>query len=247
MRIAVLTGLFACVAVFSVTTEKSSAAPLELLQNAKEPTVLAILDEVAGRAEPEVTEIALAEPIVQKHVLAAGETLTTVAENYGTTWQRLFYKNTAIVDPNIVAVGTEIVIPVTGEVLEERALPAPPAPRVATVVRTNSERAVQNSAPVSSSGNRYVRGYCTWYVKNRRPDLPNNLGNASTWVSRAAAQGYSTGSTPVVGAVGQQGNHVVFVEAVHGDGTVTVSEMNWNGWNVVSSRTVSAGAFTYIY
>jgi surface antigen len=51
----------------------------------------------------------------------------------------------------------------------------------------------------------------------------------------------------VVGAVGQQGNHVVFVEAVHGDGTVTVSEMNWNGWNVVSSRTVSAGAFTYIY
>jgi surface antigen len=80
-----------------------------------------------------------------------------------------------------------------------------------------------------------------------RPDLPNNLGNANTWVSRAAAQGLATGSAPRVGAVGQQGMHVVYVEAVNGDGTVTISEMNHAGLYVRTVRTVPASTFMYIY
>ena len=77
--------------------------------------------------------------------------------------------------------------------------------------------------------------------------MPNNLGNANTWVARAAAQGMATGSTPRAGAVGQQGMHVVYVESVNGDGTVTISEMNHVGWNVVNQRTVPASNFQYIY
>jgi peptidoglycan DL-endopeptidase CwlO len=77
--------------------------------------------------------------------------------------------------------------------------------------------------------------------------LPNNLGNANTWVARAAAQGIPTGSAPRVGAIGQQGMHVVYVESVNGDGTVTVSEMNFRGRYVISSRTVPASTFRYIY
>ena len=72
------------------------------------------------------------------------------------------------------------------------------------------------------------------------------MGNASAWVSSARSQGLATGSTPQVGAVAQSGNHVAYVEAVNGN-TVTVSEMNWVGLYVTSTRTTSAGSFTYIY
>lgn len=103
----------------------------------------------------------------------------------------------------------------------------------------------------SSAGNTYGYGYCTWYVKNMRPDIPNGLGNANTWFYRAQSMGLPTGTTPRVGAVGtsEAGSlgHVVIVRAVHGDGTITVSEMNYTGWNQVSSRTVSASKFRYIY
>lgn len=103
-----------------------------------------------------------------------------------------------------------------------------------------------------SGGNLYAFGNCTWYVKNRRPDLPNNLGNANTWYSMAAYDGYHVGSAPKKGAVGTSTagwlGHVVYVEGVSLDGsTVTISEMNYAGFDIVSSRTVSASEFVYIY
>jgi surface antigen len=97
------------------------------------------------------------------------------------------------------------------------------------------------------AGNSYTAGNCTWYAKSRRPDLPNNLGNAISWVSSARSQGLQTGSKPKVGAIGQQGNHVVYIEKINRDGSVLISEMNWEGLGVVSKRTVPASSFTYIY
>lgn len=100
----------------------------------------------------------------------------------------------------------------------------------------------------SSAGNTYVWGQCTWYAKSKRPDLPNGLGNGGQWVANAAALGFATGSTPRVGAIGEQPGHVVYVEAVHSNGTVTISEMNYNGGvGIVHKRTVPASTFTYIY
>lgn len=101
----------------------------------------------------------------------------------------------------------------------------------------------------SSEGNSYSPGYCTWYVKNKRGNIPNGLGNAATWYSRAAAQGIPVGSTPRVGAVAWQGGglgHVALVTAVNGD-KVTISEMNYKGRYIVSSRTVLSSTFKYIY
>lgn len=99
-----------------------------------------------------------------------------------------------------------------------------------------------------SPGNTYDFGYCTWYVKNRRPDIPNQLGNAYSWYSGAVRAGFATGALPRVGAVAtERGNHVAYVEAVNADGSVTVSEMNYQGWGVRSSRTVPASTFNYIY
>lgn len=100
----------------------------------------------------------------------------------------------------------------------------------------------------NASGNGYEPGQCVWYVKNKRPDLPNNWGNASSWLGNAQAQGWPTGSTPVVGSVGWTPTHVVFIEAVNSDGTVTYSDMNGRfvAWEV-GSGTKPASYYQYIY
>jgi surface antigen len=185
------------------------------------------------------------------YTIVQGDNLSKIASSHNTTWQRIYAKNTAIDNPNTITVGQSIVIPNEGEVLEERALPTPApvvmVPASSTPQTTTIATTTRRQAPASSAGNTYAPGYCTWYAKSRRPDLPNRMGNAISWVSSAAAQGFATGSTPRAGAIGQRGNHVVYVENVNGDGTVTVSEMNYKGLYIVSSRTVAASSFTYIY
>lgn len=99
----------------------------------------------------------------------------------------------------------------------------------------------------SFPGNGYDWGNCTWYVKNKRPDLPNNLGNAGSWAYSAQSHGIPTGSTPKIGAVGESGGHVVYIEKVNPDGTVGFSEMNFAGLGVVTHRTLPASSFHYIY
>jgi surface antigen len=122
------------------------------------------------------------------------------------------------------------------------------AARVASLSTTQST--VTNRS-YSSAGNTYGYGYCTWYVKNVASWIPNGLGNANTWASRASSYGLSTGSTPRAGAVGTttRGSlgHVVYVRSVNTDGTVNISDMNYAGWNVVTYRTVPASQFFYIY
>ena len=102
-----------------------------------------------------------------------------------------------------------------------------------------------------STNNTYDAGYCTWYVKNKRPDLPNSLGNANRWYANAQANGLNTGTTPQKGAVGVTTagrlGHVVYVESINGDGTINISEMNYEGLYRVSSRVASASDFVYIY
>ena len=114
---------------------------------------------------------------------------------------------------------------------------------------------VAQNSPVAAfrgsvSANTYDYGYCTWYVKNKRPDIGGYWGDANKWLGSAIAAGYTTGSTPVPGAIAVSGEsqwgHVAYVESV-GNGTVTVSEMNYKGWGIVSTRTVSSSFFTYIY
>lgn len=108
-------------------------------------------------------------------------------------------------------------------------------------------------------GNGYDRGYCTWWAAMRRSEtgrpIPSNLGNASTWLSRAAAAGYATGRVPQAGAViwtppRDFYGHVGYVESVNPDGSVNISEMNVSGWNRVSRSTLSpeqAARYSYIY
>ncbi|MFA6082086.1 MAG: CHAP domain-containing protein [Patescibacteria group bacterium] len=86
----------------------------------------------------------------------------------------------------------------------------------------------------------YPGGYCTSYVASRR--AVGRWGNAGQWLSGARADGYATGRTPKAGAImvtGESGwGHVAIVESVNGS-TVTVSEENYKGFGIISSRTVS--------
>lgn len=197
------------------------------------------------------------------HTVKQGESLSKISRQYDTDWTRIYSKNRVLTNPDVLKIGEKLVIPKQNEKLKLRELPKPePAPTPQPVVQTQvpvattlarTEQAapvVATPPPASSSGNTYYAGYCTWYAKSRRPDLPNNLGNASTWLARAAAQGFATGSAPRVGAIAHARTgymHVAYVEAVHGNGTITVSEMNYTGFNVVSQRTAPAGEFSYIY
>lgn len=165
-----------------------------------------------------------------------------IAEREHTTWPRLWNKNTDLKDPDLIQIGQVLLIPDESEVLEDRPVPVHETPATA------SPGIVSRGY---NGGNTYDAGYCTWYVKNRRPDLPNNLGNANTWYYRAAAQGLPVGSTPRAGAVGTTTagdlGHVVYVERVNGDGTILISEMNYAGLYSQRTRTANAGEFLYIY
>lgn len=89
------------------------------------------------------------------------------------------------------------------------------------------------------------RGQCTYWVASKRS--VGYWNNASEWIWQAQRDGWETGSTPRVGAIGQKGNHVVLVESVNNDRTFNLSEMNYQGVGVVTRRTVSNAGWRFIY
>lgn len=123
---------------------------------------------------------------------------------------------------------------------------------VATTSSSNSSVAASNS----SSANTYPVGQCTWGVKQAAPWVGNYWGNANQWLYSASAAGFSTGSTPVVGAVavwttyGAYG-HVAVVTAVNGS-QIQVVESNFNGNMYVGNfrgwfDAAASGVSGYIY
>lgn len=182
-------------------------------------------------------------PAPTVYTVVSGDTLTKIGTAFNVEWQRLWAKNTQLTSPDRINVGDQITIPEPSEALDR------PLPAVVSLPQSTP-----GVAPLQSFGgaNTYDYGYCTWYVKNRRgASLPNRLGNANTWYSRAAASGMAVGSAPRAGAVGTTTagpyGHVVYVESVNDDGSVNVSEMNYRGWGIQTSRTAPASAFLYIY
>jgi surface antigen/LysM repeat protein len=120
-----------------------------------------------------------------------------------------------------------------------------------------------SSALYGSNG--YSYGYCTWWAANRRTQtgrpVPTNLGNAITWRDIAIVAGYSVNQKPRAGDVAWYGfigglGHVGYVEKVNGDGSIWISDMNYQGqtsmstgapgtggWNVVSYHLVRPSEF----
>lgn len=187
------------------------------------------------------------EPVV--YTVVEGDNLTKIGTAHNVEWQRLWAKNTQLAHPDRINVGDKITVPLADEKLD-RPVPAAVALPALTpgVVAPTPQARNGNYGP----GNTYDYGYCTWYVKNRRgSSIPNTLGNANTWYSRAYDLGMAVGSTPRAGAVGTttRGSlgHVVYVESVNADGSINISEMNAPIFGKTTYRTASAGEFLYIY
>jgi LysM repeat protein len=204
-------------------------------------TLQAVKPKVIKKPKPEVKltpkVVVSGIPAPLEYVVVSGDTLSKVAADHQTTVQRLWQKNTNLTNPDILNIGDKLIIPTASEILADRPMLAPAATPPSSANR-----------PVVP-GNAYAPGNCTEYVKNRRPDIGNFWGDASQWGYSARSAGYTVNSTPSVGSIGVAlaYGHVVYVEGVNGNGTVNISEQNYEGFGIVSSRTAPIGEFEYIH
>lgn len=88
---------------------------------------------------------------------------------------------------------------------------------------------VKGSASNPYSGGWSNCTWSTWYLvyTNTGIALPN-MGSASNWLNAAQSLGYSTGSTPKVGAIAVYSYHVAYVTAVQFN-TITIEEGGYLG------------------
>jgi len=174
-----------------------------------------------------------------------GDTVEKIAERYNSTVEKIIAFNDA--ELSGIIPGSKIVIP-------DGSVPAPVAPR-----RASSASGFRFGSSAIYGYNGYDYGYCTWYASNRRAEvgrpIPANLGNASTWKSRAQLAGIPVSNVAQVGSViwtppRDFYGHVGFVEEVLSDGSVRISEMNVNGWGVRSEKVLTpaqAAGYSYIH
>jgi len=104
--------------------------------------------------------------------------------------------------------------------------------------------------------NRECVSYAAWKVYQSGRHMPywGGVGNANQWPGNAQSAGIPTGSTPRAGSVaismsGYYG-HAMWVEAVYPDGSIYVSQMNYDLAGHYSEMRVSPGSasnFVYIY
>jgi surface antigen len=175
------------------------------------------------------------------YAVKAGDTLASIASTYQA-------------DPDLIVSYNDLeltgVQPGQTVVIPNGILPQNLRPGARATYSTTDTSAVSNLHVTIYGGNDYAYGYCTWYAYNRRAELGrpigSNWGNANTWATYARAAGFRVDKTPEAGAVFQIGGgwgglgHVGVVEQVNPDGSIFVSEMNYKGWNIRSTRTITA-------
>lgn len=95
--------------------------------------------------------------------------------------------------------------------------------------------------------------YTAWKVANSGRYMPywGGRGNANQWDDNARAAGIPVDSSPRVGdvAVSNSGyyGHVMYVEAVYGDGTIYVSQYNANWTGKYSEARINIGSLVFIH
>lgn len=108
------------------------------------------------------------------------------------------------------------------------------------------------------NGGLYPIGQCTWWVAQKRPDLPyfpGHSGDAKNWFESAKADGWPVGEQPAVGAVavmqpeqdtaGASG-HVAYVVAVEGS-QILVSDADFQGHHPGYQHLLTWSGLKFIY
>nr|WP_263314852.1 CHAP domain-containing protein [Mammaliicoccus sp. Marseille-Q6498] len=98
-----------------------------------------------------------------------------------------------------------------------------------------------------SIGNFYQEGQCTFYVFEERlkidKKIPSSWGDAKHWNDRAKKDGYKVNGIPSKGSIlqtdyGELG-HVAIVKQVRDDGSIVVSDMNYEKPYEVTKRVIT--------
>ncbi|MBU4580393.1 LysM peptidoglycan-binding domain-containing protein [Patescibacteria group bacterium] len=183
-----------------------------------------------------------------RHVIKKNETLASITKKYSANKEEILAYN-SLKEEDILETDSILIIP-------DGKMPAPPAPAKPKVVLASISTNNTNSSDYNTvntvagddyspaQGLRFPWGQCTYYIATRRY-IPWS-GHAKSWLVNASAYGFKTGGAPRAGAIivtteNPRYGHVAYVEAVSGDGKITVSEMNFVGLGIKSARVISAG------
>lgn len=175
-----------------------------------------------------------------------GDTLTSLGWKFNIKLATLKYVND-LDAVDLIKPGQQLKIPQAGYEVSASQIAAKENQKkqLASASRGTSYKTLSSASVSYAAGSRnngYPYGYCTYYVATRRA-VPSSWGNAKSWLYSAGASGYGTGDDPAVGAIVVTSEswwgHVGYVEDI-GNGYITISEMNYNGWGVVNRRTIPA-------
>jgi LysM repeat protein len=133
----------------AATYQPLSSQPTTSISKPKATPAVVLASKAVTPAAPAPTPA----PVVV--TVQSGDTLSSIAENNGTSYTRLFDANADISDPNIITVGQQITIPSADAQLTDRPLPAAavvPAstPTSAAPVKAASATVTTASYPVSN-------------------------------------------------------------------------------------------------
>lgn len=153
----------------------------------------------------------------------------------------LFIMALGLYQPPRVVVHDERVVP---EYTFTEALRVPSFSNVALMTKITVEPVKIAVKSLTAPSGWYSPYECTGYVASKRP--VGQWHDAVTWPVMAKAEGYYVGSVPKVGAIGQRGNHVVFIEKLTDD-QVYISERNWDYNGSYREMWRPIDYYTYIY
>ena len=161
----------------------------------------------------------------QFYTIAGGDTLSTIAVRYNTTWQTLANHN-GLANPDMIMSSRSLCIPKQGQ-----------SQMLASNFNTGARA-------ITGQGNLFPYGQCTWWADQRFYQIHGvyvpwvTTSDAWQWLGRAQAYGWIVSSQPTVGSIidlqpwvqGAYGlGHVAVVERVLPNGHVLTSNMNWAG------------------
>lgn len=233
--------------ISSYTTAAGDTAPSVAQKYGVTPDTVKWANNLTGDALTVGTTLKIPNVDGVLYTVKNGDTIDSIAQKYNTNRDRLVSYNDLEISG--ITPGQQIVLP--GGILPTNERPGYTAPSTGRSYASPSSSYSSAYANAAIAGNKYDYGYCTWYAYNRRAELGRPVGsfwgNASTWALYARNSGYRVDNSPEIGAVLQDSwqaggyGHVAVVESVNGDGSITVSEMNYAGWGVKDYRTISAG------
>lgn len=239
----------------NLAQQEANEAQLQNLQSELSATFNKHKATLANLSNEELEAIAARDGLVQEKERLAAEKARADAEKAAAqkaaeAAKEAMLKATEESVAQVAATPAAATVSTPATIAAKSATPA----KAANIVVGGSFAAPDPSFVAALNGGYF--GQCTYYMYNRfaqlgSPIRTTGLGNAAEWPANAAAAGYGVSSTPRAGTaiVFQRGvggadpvyGHVGFVERVNADGSLFISEMNVQGVNVISTRTIPAG------